>query len=54
MATQTVGIVVVVVVVVPLFYAAFTLWLLSMHSHMNSTYMYILPQLPRLTCTPTH
>ena len=25
------------------------LYLLSMHSYFNSTYMYILPQLPRLT-----
>jgi hypothetical protein len=37
-----------------LFYAATTL-LLSMHRHFNnSTYMYILPQLPWLTGAPTH
>ena len=34
------------------FYAAATLCLLSMHSHFTSIYMYILPQLPRLTYAP--
>lgn len=36
----------------PLFNTAATLCLLSMHSHSNSTYMYILPQLLRLTGVP--
>ena len=27
-------------------------YLLSLHSHFTSAYMYVLPQLPRLTCTP--
>ena len=36
------------------FYAAATLCLLSMHSHFNSTYMYILPQIPQLTGAPAH
>ena len=35
-------------------YAAATLCLLSMHSHINSTYMYILSKLSHLTCAPLH